>query len=305
MIKFIKALFKLIEGILFILIPVVILYWTLTLVNLDIVKPFVAILSEYIDPLVAPFRSYIQYSVTYDNNFTINYTILFFAGVVLVIAFMFTLIGHILNFVDRIVDKMKLKLKEKEKLRKKQEEKQNFINEIQKNNTVYVILKLIRNQPTDSYLIKKEDSDFFSNGLVESYENSLLNAYKKYSGKTYGNVGGINNLNSYIFTDINKFIAFLLFFKERVEEVNKGMQDLNIKFDYKIACHCSFSDASTSVDIEITSKILNLCNPRDILVSELLQNRLTLSENNNIKLYSRGIYLMNDKQIDVFKLKFD
>ncbi|MEI8388832.1 MAG: hypothetical protein WCG23_02995 [bacterium] len=305
MIKFIKGLFKLIEGILFILIPVVILYWTLTLVNLDIVKPFVAILSEYIDPLVAPFRSYIQYSVTYDNNFTINYTILFFAGVVLVIAFMFTLIGHILNFVDRIVDKMKLKLKEKEKLRKKQEEKQNFINEIQKNNTVYVILKLVRNQPTDSYLIKKEDSDFFSSGLVEAYENSLLNAYKKYSGKTYGNVGGINNLNSYIFTDINKFIAFLLFFKERVEEVNKGMQDLNIKFDYKIACHCSFSDASTSVDIEITSKILNLCNPRDILVSELLQNRLTLSENNNIKLYSRGIYLMNDKQIDVFKLKFD
>ena len=115
----------------------------------------------------------------------------------------------------------------------------------------------------------------------------------------------MNNLNSYIFTDINKFVAFLLFFKERVEEVNKGMQDLNIKFDYKIACHCSFSDASTSVDFEITSKILNLCHPKDILVSELLQNRLTLSENNNIKLFSRGIYLMNDKQMDVFKLKFD
>jgi hypothetical protein len=305
LIKFIKGLFKLVEGILFIFLPVVVFYWALTLVNIDIVKPFTAILGSFIDPLIVPFKSSIEYSVEYDKDYTVNYTILFFAGIVLGTAFMFTIIGRILDFIEKILNKIKLNVKKQEKLRKKREEKQEFIKEVTKNNTLYVMLKLTRNQPKESYLMKDKKDDFFSVGLVDSYETSLANVYKKFSGKTYKNPDGTNNLNNYIFTDINKFLEFLPFLKERVEEVNKGMIDLNVKFDYKIACHCSYSDASALVDFEITSGILNLCGDREILLSELLKDLLETTDNNNFRLFSRGIYLIKDKQMDVFKLKFD
>lgn len=305
MIKIFKSLFKLIEGILFVLLPVIVFYWSLTLVNLDIVKPFISILGSFIDPLMLPFKSYIEYSVKYENDYTVNFSILFFAGIVLFTALTFTTMGNILNFIDKIIEKIKIKIKIKDQLRKKQEEKQELIKEIKRNNTIYVTLKLIKNEPKESYLIKGEDADFFSVGLVDSYESSLVNVYKKFSGKSYGKPGGTNNVNSYFFTDINKFLDFLPFFATRIEEVNKGMLDLNIKFDYKIACHCSYSDTSANVDFEITSKILNLCGNREIFLSELLKNRLEVIENNNFKLYSRGIYLIKDKQMDVFKFKVD
>ncbi|HBG49929.1 MAG TPA: hypothetical protein DDW90_10610 [Cyanobacteria bacterium UBA9971] len=305
MIKFLKGLSKLIEGILFIFLPIVVFYWSLTLINLDIVKPFITILGSFIDPLILPFKSYLEYKITYENDYTVDYTILLFAVMILCIAFMFTLIGNILDFVIKITEKIKNKVKMQEVIRKKQEEKQFFINEVVKNNTVYVVLKLTKNQTKESYLIKGEEDDFFSVGLVDSYETSLKNVYKKFSAKPFGNLEGTRGLNNYIFSDIDKFLEYLPFFIERIEEVNKGMNDLNIKFSYEIACHCSYSDTSAQVDFDITSAILNLCGDREILLSELLKSRLGVLENKNFKLYSRGIYLIKDKQMDVFKFKPD
>ena len=303
MIKFLKGLSKLIEGILFIFLPIVVFYWSLTLINLDIVKPFITLLGSFIDPLILPFKSYLEYKIIYENDYTVDYTILFFAVMILCLAFMFTIFGNILDFINNIIEKIQNKVKMKEVIRKKQEEKQSFINEVTKNNTIYVVLKLTKNQTKESYLVKGEEDDFFSVGLVDSYETSLKNVYKKFNGKPFGRLGGTSGLNNYIFTDINKFLEYLPFFMERVEEVNKGMKDLNIKFSYAIACHCSYSDASAQVDFDITSAILNLCGDREILLGELLKSRLGVIENNNFKLYSRGIYLIKDKQMDVFKFK--
>jgi len=50
---------------------------------------------------------------------------------------------------------------------------------------------------------------------------------------------------------------------------------------------------------------LNLCGDKEILLSEILKSRLGIIENKNFKLYSRGIYLIKDKQMDVFKFKLD
>lgn len=303
MIKLLKNLNKLIEGILFLILPVVIFYWALSLVNLDFVKPFIVGLGSIIDPLMSPFKDFVHYTVDYDT-FTVDYSILLFAGLILAAALTLTLLGHILNFIDIIIEKIQFKIKLSEDLRKKQEEKQEFINEIKKNNTFYVIVKLTRLEPKDSYLLKSENDDFFSVGLIDSYESSLANIYKKYSAKLHTN-GGYNNFNTYIFNDIGKVLEFLPFFMNRVEEVNKGMLDLNIKFDYKIVLHCSYSSTSAPVDIEIASKILNLCDNKEILLSEILKNRLDIIENPKYRLYSRGIYLINDKQMDVFKLKLE
>lgn len=305
--KYLKGLCQLISGILFILLPVVIFYWSLTLVNLEFIKPLVAVLASFIDPILAPVKPYILYAHNYET-FSVDYTILIFAGLLLILAFVFVGIGNIFDFIDELIDEIKLKLKKRELIKRKEEERQEYLNELGKNKTIYVILKLIKNTPKESYLIKDSGEDFFSVGLVDSYENSLSDLYKKFFAKYHGHIGDYNDTHGYIFNDINRFLSYLNFFAARVEEVNKGMLDLNIKFDYKIACHCSISDASADVDFEITSKILNLSGNREILLSELLKSRLEImekSENNQFKLLSRGIYLIKDKQIDVFKLQYD
>jgi hypothetical protein len=279
-------------------------YWSLTLINLDIVKPFIAILGSFIDPLILPFKSSIEYTVNY-GDFTVNYTILIFGVMILCTVLMLTIIGRILNFIEKIIDNLKIKIKNKEQLRKIEEDKQEFIKELNRNRTIYVILKLTKNAQQEAYLIKENSEDFFSVGLVDSYENSIANIYKKFSGKFYGNIDGSDNITGFIFTDTKKVVEFLTFLPVHIEEVNKGMLDLNTIFDYKIACHSSYSDASANVDFEITSKILNLCGSKEILLSELIKSKLEILENNNFRLYSRGIYLIKDKQMDVYKLQFD
>lgn len=302
--KYLKGLNKLTEGLLFLLLPLVVFYWSLTLIKFDIVKPFISVLGSFIDPMMSPFKTFIEYKVYY-TDYIIDYTILIFAGIVLVTALLFTINGHLLNFVEEIINRAKLQAKLQENLKKQEEAKQEYIKEVNRYQTIYVLLKLIKNEPNASYLIKKDENDFFSAGIVDSYENSLSNAYKKFSARHVGAKSIGNNMHGYIFTNLNKFLEYLPFFMDKLEEVNKGMLDLNIKFEYEIACHCSYSDSTSDVDFEIASKILNLCGKQEILLSELLKNRLELLENSNFKLHSRGIYLIHDKQMDVYKLQFD
>lgn len=305
--KYFIGLCRLIEGFLYIFLPLVVLYWSLNLVSFDFIKPLVSILGIIMDPLINPFKSYLQFKIQYDS-FAIDYTILLFAGIVLATALMFTIISKILNFIDNIIESIKLSMINKEKLRRKIQEKEEFIKEVIKNNTLYVILKITKNQPTESYLVKNNVNDFFSVGLVDSYETSISKIYTKFAAQEYKNISKEENNNYYIFNEIDKLLEFFPFFIKRIDEVNKGMLDLNIKFEYKIACHCSISDTSADVDFEITSKILNLCGNEEILISELLKSRIeTLDPHitEKFKLLSRGIYLIKEKQIDVFKIKFN
>lgn len=304
MLKLFKGLNKFIEGILYVFIPIIVFYWSLTLVNLDIIRPLVIVIGVFIEPLMHPLKNYITFIVHYDG-FSVDYTILVFAGLILAIAVLFTINGNILTFIEIIIEKIKYEAKIKDRKRKAKETEEEYIKEINKNRTIYVLLKLTRNQVRESYLIKDDGNDFFSVGLIDSYENSIYEFYKKFSGKPCGIIGGVNNQRGFIFTDINDFLKFLPYLSERIEEINKGMLDLNTVFTYKTACHCSLTDANADIDLDITAKILNLCGNKEILLSELIKERLELTENKNFKLYSRGIYLINDKQMDVFKLIYN
>lgn len=304
MLNFIKSLNKLVEGLLFLVLPVIVFYWALTLLSPNIVAPFVAILGGIFNPVIDPFRPYITYKVNYDNM-TVDYTVLLFAFLVMFTAFLCTINGHILNFIEKISKKAAAKQKEQEIIKQREVERQEYINEINKNKTIYTVLKLTKNAPNESYLIKEDGSDFFSQGIVDSYEKTIKDAYLKYEGIHKTNKTDEENANCFIFYDIEKFLNYLVYLQDKVEEVNKGMLDLNVRFDYQVACHCSYSDASAEIDFDITSKILNLSANKEILLSELLTNRLNLLEDKYFNLLSRGIYLLNDKQIDVFRIEFN
>jgi len=303
LLKLIKNFFKFIEGILYIYLPIIIFYWSLTLTNLDFVKPFTAILGSFIDPLMEPWKWLIYCKVDYDG-YTIDYTLLLYAGVVLILALIFTVIGKFLIKLENFLNNIKNGLKRKELLRKKRQEKDEQIKVINKNKVIFMILKLTKSQAKETYLTREGTDDFFSVGLVDSYETSLLNDFRKFEGREYKNKNPEYLEKNIIFNDLERLIEFFPFFERRIEDVNKGMLDLNIKFDYKIACHCSLSEASADIDFEITSNILNLCGTREILLSEMLKNRLDLLQNPKFKLFSRGIYLIKDKQMDVFKFKY-
>lgn len=301
--KYLKEFNKLIEGLLFLFLPVVLFYWSLTLINLDIVKPIISFLGMFIDPLIEPIREMITYRAIYAD-YTVDYTILLFSAIILVLAFALTLNGHILCYVEGKMEQTKIKQKNKEILKHKQEQKEEFIRDISQNKVIYVIFKLIKIKPTESYLVKEGDDDFFSENMITSYQNTILNIFKKNSATFYGNIENDQTKYGYMFFDVENFLEFLPNLTSKIEEINKGMNDLNTQFEFKISCHCSFTEASADVDFLIASKILNLCGNKEILLSELLKNRLEITGSSDFNLYSRGVYLIQDKQMDVYKLQY-
>jgi len=305
LIKLVKKILKLTEGILIIFLPVVIFYWILSLINLDFINPITTALGSYLEPIMAPLRSFLKLKIKYNNSH-VDYFIILYAIFIVMLAYILNFIGKGLSFLENTIDKVKLNIKKQERARMVEQERFEQKRELDKNNNFYVALKIIKHQPKETYLLKSSDEDVFSVGLVDSYETSIQKFCTKFSGRLYGKIVNSKNVYGIIFDDVNKLLDYLSALHPRIIEINKGMLDLNIKFEYKIACHCSYSDASADIDFDILNKIINLCGVNDILLSELLKCKLENYEySKKFRIFSRGIYLIKDKQVDLFKLGFE
>jgi hypothetical protein len=299
-----KSVNKLIEGILFLFLPIVVFYWSLTLLNIALVHPILSILGYFIDPIMKPIKSFLMLKVMNDGQI-VDYTILLFAMFILCLALFCTVNGHILEYIQKSFDEVDKKQKEKEFLLKQEEERQDYINEINRNNTIFVTLKLIKSEAIESYLRRDDSNDPFSIGIIDSYEKSIKTCHEKFGGQSFNDLLGMTDMICSVFANQDKFLEYIPFLINKIHEINKGMMDLNVKFDYKLAAHCSYSDLNAQTDFEMTSKILNLCGNKEIYISEPLKNKLELIKNSNFKLYSRGIYFIKDKQVDVYKFQYE
>ena len=135
------------------------------------------------------------------------------------------------------------------------------------------MLRIIKIKQHEDYLVKGDDGPF-SVGLVDSYQLSLVNLAKKFSGKQYHNFNAGEETYSFVFTDIEKFLQYLKFLNQKMKEINKGTAELNTIFDTEIACSCSYSIATIDNDLAFIHKILKLCGKGEILITDTLKERI-------------------------------
>lgn len=300
--KFLKGLIKFIQAILLFSIPLILSYWFLSVLNLEPIKPFVAILGSMFDPFIDFIKLYLHYQIVYDNV-TVDFDPLILAVTVMVLVFILIGFENIFNEIDKIIAKAKEKVRETKEKHYIEIQKMDFIEELAKNKVTYSLMKLRKKQSSFSYLYKAEE-DLFGGGVFSTMVNDIINKAKELNGKIIDDYNEENGEKAYIFYNVTDAIDYAFFVHNKVNEINTEVLDQAEKLFYSFSFHCAYSEATANMDLQITKKILMLGSDDEIIVSELFKNKYeALKAESNILFESKGIYCINENEIEIFQLK--
>lgn len=302
MLKNIKTLVKIFEGLMWLYLPIVMIYWSLSLVNMEEIAPLKATVGVMVLPLVIILDKYFDFQFSFKGE-EVDYTPVILAAVVSSCAFIAMFTTKFLDFIEEKLDLARIEnIRKKEKMTK-EEQKELLIQELNRNKILYVMLRLIKIQKHDSYLIN-EGADDFTVGLIDSYENTIKNIASNFNGKLLKDYESEPDVINYLFTDTDQFLLYLHYLTEKIKEINKGTEiDLNTIFSYSIACNCSYDTATAETDLKHTNKILNLVGKEEIYITSVLKQKLeNLDTEVKMKFVSKGLYILDEKDFDVYKL---
>ncbi len=303
MIKQLKNLVKMCEGLMWLYLPVVIIYWSLTLIELNAIAPLKAFLGVIVVPFASVLDDYFDFQFSFAGT-DVDYTPLILAVLIAGSTFLLILTTKILDFIEERMEQTKIEMLRHKEKKQKEIEKENLIQDLDRHKVIYLLLKLEKIKKHETYLVNSEQ-DAFSVGLVDSYEATIKDIANTFGGKKYRQSDTADDINNYVFTGSEQYLLYLLYLKEKIKEINKGTQDdLNTVFTYKIACSCSYDIATAETDIYLTNKMMNLVAEEEILITSTLKDKLQhLNTDVTMAFESKGYYILDDKDFDVYKLK--
>jgi len=300
--KFMIWICRFLEGALLFFVPVVILYWILATTDIPALSPITNLLGQFLSPLLNFTRGFVNYKIHFNGD-VIDSVPLFLSFIVLLFSFLFFIAGRVLSHLDDALYVVQTKAKADEIRRHSEKTKIKFLEELAKNKVVYFVLKFRKKDSSFSYLYQ-EDDDPFSEGIFNNLINGAVDYSNHFSGKRWKGEGNTQDDYKFLFYNITDAIDYAFYINNKVQEINKDILDMSKKLHYKIACHCSYSELTADKDFAVTERIIELCGENEILVSTLFKNKYNaLKEETNIKFDSKGIYNVNEEQIEVFHLQ--
>jgi len=300
--NFLKQFCKFIQAILLFILPLILFYWFLFVINLAVLKPFTAILGCIFGPFIETVRLFVNYKLPYNGG-SVDFTPLISGGVILVVYFILLMFDHLLGNIDDTFKKTQKKISEREYKKQQDLVHMNYLETLAQNKIIYLVLKLRTSETSSAYLCNKDD-DIFSEGISNKVINNIIESSENYESKRYKDFKGKDNTYNFIFYSITDAIDYSFYVYNKVVEANKNVIDPSIRIYFTIACNCAYSEDLAEKEFDITRKILNLGGEFEIVASELFEEKYkALKEETNILFLSKGIYDINDKQLEVFQLK--
>ncbi len=313
MLKLLKNIIKVIEALLMLIVPLIFFYWFLSLIDLDALRPLLAVFESIFSQPLAAIKRIVDIQIE-DRGLVIDFT-------PVILGFVFMGGSIALSYVRKGIKRLELKYdaiklkKQQEKQEEEMEEKiQQEIQDLKDHKIIYFILKLSKNDSPDSYLYNSEE-DFFTQSIVNGLINgTAAQAEKEYNAERYPDFQGENNTFRFLFTDTRKAIEYSKFIKNRVAEINKEVIDQSMKVNYSVGCHCNYDRNNQEVDLDVTSKILALSGDNEVTVSDIFKKKYEAEElEEGIKFAPKGTYLfdskgicnINNDELEVFKIKID
>ncbi|MFH0702287.1 MAG: hypothetical protein V2B14_01955 [bacterium] len=300
--KFIKEFIKFIEGILLLLVPIMVFYWFLYTINLKVLTPLILILGNLFNPVISIVKLYGNFQMV-SNDTTIDFAPLIAAVVVLISSFVFSGLEKFLCILEQKVNQEKIKAKQDEEKKQLELEKIKYLNGLAKNRIAYFVLKFNKKACSSSYLYSNNEDDFSVEKWFEAVINGIFDASVGFKAKRYKELEQNSDRYYFVFYSILDVIKYSSYLFNRIKEVNNEFAKQGMNLSASIACHCSYSEDTAHSDFSITSKILNLGGENEMLVSELFKNKYDiLEEEVDLKVISKGVYHIENNQIEIYQV---
>lgn len=301
--KFLQTLNRFVQGVLFLLIPIILFYWFLSVTNLELLKPVTVILYVVFNPLISLIKLFGAFEIPYDNKI-VDFSTLILAGLVLSCAFISMGIDKMLVFIENSANAVRKRSWEKEIQKKKDIERVKHFEEMAKNKVIYLVLKFNKKENNTAYLYGQTSSG--ADDTIDSAIKDMLDYSSNFSGRKYDKSENNSNCHYFTFYDVTDGIDYAFYIFNRLNQLNSEISSTGQGLTASVGCHCSYNEITAKNDFLIAEKVGNLAGNLELVVSELFKNKYrAMKAESNLKFVSKGIYCVDDNNIEIFQIMVD
>ncbi|MEW5820687.1 MAG: hypothetical protein AB1782_10890 [Cyanobacteriota bacterium] len=295
--KALQTILQLIAAVLIISIPIIILYWVMTVIDIEPLS----FVTDFLGMFITPFVNIVR-GVTGDvsgefKGFFIDWVPIYLAGVLLLISIGLTVIAKFINglrtSINFVEAKTKVHIAQKQKqAEEKQEEARLF-----ENTLGYVVVRHKTQTTSSSYLISSGLSDKdIKNMFMEQF-----NRYMYLDAQLFKESSEDNFMLN--FEDVSSCITYSLQLQENMVNLNKELDKAGIKMHVTCGIYCTTPQHSKEQAFVIAGKICNLAGPGEVTCSKEVKEIYERDKaDHNLKYISKGTYDLGH-EIDIFAVQ--
>lgn len=296
----IKYFFKFLQIIILFIIPAIVTYWVLNLIELNFLNGITSLLGMLLDPLIGFFNMFFHYEMEHAG-YMIDFTPM---ALVLFLFIVFLIAGQL----EKIIESTRLAIIEgQERTRQKTEREEqqqiqnDFIDSLGKNKVHYLLIKFNKHDTALSYLSNAfgdEEKDNIANDIIKN----ILSTSKKLGSTHYNRLYDETDIFNFIFYDIDSALRFAKYLQQEVKKQAAELIKIGANIEFAGVLHCTMSEYSSNTDLPVMEKVVNLAETNEILATELYKNKAELFHNANVQFTTKGIYALNGKRSEIYSV---
>lgn len=295
--RLIGSILKGISGLLILFIPFLIIYWILSILEMEPTQFLVNILGG----IFLPFLGIIE-SITNNPNFdvadfNVKLSPIILTGILLATSAILNILAKVVQKFDETVNLATAKTKVHMVQKQKEEEKKEAQRLMMEKSIAYVVVRHNSQTTSSAYLV--------SSGL--SHED-ITNMFKEHVNKYQYHDAELAKQSTddnmvIIFDNVAASLTYALNIMDGTKSLNLQLDKAGTKLDANIGIYSTSPTDSKANSIFIANKICNLSEPGEISVSKTVKDIFMHDRvENTLRFTSKGMYDLGE-EVEIFAVK--
>lgn len=292
--RLLQTTLQAIAGILILTIPIILVYWVLSVIAIEPLSFITDFLGIFVRPFTNIVTALVGEKSVVISGFNVDLAPFFLCALILCLVIALSVLAKFLHGLRNSLNFVQAKTdvhvaKRQREMEKMQEEKKLFQNTI-----AFVVVRYKTQTTSSAYLV--------SSGLSETdVKNMFLEPFNRYMYlDAQLHKGSTDNNFQLLFEDVPNSVTFVLTLMENLINVNKSLDKAGIKQLVTAGVYCTTPEESKDEAFRIANKVCNLAAPGEVSCSREVKDIFERDRSDhNLRYISRGMYDLG-QEVEIF-----
>lgn len=292
--RLLQTTLQALAGILILVVPLVIVYWVLNILDIEPLSFIQSFLGAFLEPPMGIIRSFTGEKITHFKGFEIDLVPIFFCVVLFFISLALTIVAKILQAVKKSYTFVEAKTKahfvqKQHEAESKEEETRVFENTIG-----YAVVRYKTQTTSSAYLVSSGLSDKdIKNMFMEQFNRYMYLDAQLFKESTDDNL-------LLVFEDVPSSLTYALTLQDSMIGLNKQLDKAGTKLLVTCGIYCATPSEAKSQAFLVANKVCNLAGPGEVAISREVKCIFEKDRSDhNMNFTSKGMYDLG-QEIEIF-----
>lgn len=293
----IQTILQALAGLLILIVPLMIVWWVLSTLDIEPLNFIVSLLGILCEPLNGFVSIFVGEKSAEIGGFDVNLVPAFTCGALFIAAIILTIIAKVVHSFRSSVHFVKAKTDVHMAQKRKEQEDQEEESKLFENTIGYCVVRYKTETTSSAYLVSSGLSpEDITKMFMEHFNRYMYLDAQLYKSSTENN-------KELIFEDVPNTLTYGLQLQEKVVDLNKQLDKAGTKLIVTAGIYCTSPTVAKDQAFFIANKVCNLSSPSEVTCSREVKDIFEKDRSDhNLKFISKGMYDLG-AEVEIFTVE--